>query len=190
MKLYIRKLLRENLLERITINNTNNLCVVSLDNDTMFILLDFKTGEAFGYISFSLTDGDVYGIYGAYAKNGYGPLLYELAMTKVYPKGITMSDDSSTSYDALSVWDKFYKRRDVLKKPIKRTVKTNKEEILDDALSGHSKQELEWILKLHYTQFIYTLGDDKLNNLIKRGEEFKVKNPNIDFDEIIYDLEE
>jgi len=101
-----------------------------------------------------------------------------------------MSDDSSTSYDALSVWDKFYKRRDVLKKPIKRTVKTNKEEILDDALSGHSKQELEWILKLHYTQFIYTLGDDKLNNLIKRGEEFKVKNPNIDFDEIIYDLEE
>jgi len=193
MKLLIQKLLRENLLEaRTTINDTADLAILSLDNNSVFILINIKTNEPLGYISFSPTDGDVYGIYGAYAKEGYGPLLYELAMTQVYPKGITMSDDSTTSDDALNVWEKFMARPEVKKKPIKRTHKTEKEEILATDFNKGDERYKEWVknvLKLHYTQFIYDIGKDKLNQLIEKGNLYMKKHPNLDTDKMIYDLE-
>lgn len=179
---------------KININDTHDLAIIFIEEDNIFLLIDIKTGQPKGYISFSLTQGDVYGIYGAYADKGYGPLLYELVMTYVYPKGITMSDDSSTSEDAMNVWEKFASRNDVEKKPIVRTQKTDKEDWFDD-MSLDYEDDLEtkkWIdraRELHNTQFIYNLGKNKLDELIKKGELYLSKNPNLDLMNMVYSLE-
>lgn len=179
---------------RITINDTGDLAVIFLREDNIFLLIDTETGEQKGYIGFGLTHGDVYGIYGAYADKGYGPLLYELAMTYVYPKGITMSDDSSTSQDAMNVWEKFAARNDVEKKPIVRTQRTDKEEWFDNISNDYedTPETRKWIERgreLHNTQFIYNLGKDKVNLLIKKGDEYLKKHPKTDVWHMIYTLE-
>ncbi len=177
---------------RVTINDTSDLAVIFVREDNIFLLIDTKTGKPKGYISFGLTQGDVYGIYGAYSsERGYGPLLYELVMTYVYPKGITMSDDSSTSQDAMNVWEKFAERNDVEKKPIVRTQRTDKEEWFDD-MYGEDPNQDKWIERgreLHKTQFIYTFGIGKLNELIAKGDEYIKQNPKINVMNMVYSLE-
>jgi hypothetical protein len=176
---------------RVTINDTKNLAVIFIREDNIFLLIDTTTGQPKGYIGFGLTQGDVYGIYGAYSEKGYGPLLYELAMTYVYPKGITMSDDSSTSQDAMNVWEKFASRDDVQKKPITRTNQTDKEEWFD-SMYGEDPEQDKWINRgreLHNTQFIYNLGKNNLDTLIVKGDEYLKQNPKIDVWDMVYSLE-
>ena len=189
----LSEIFNELLEARVTINDTANLAVIFIKDDNIFLLIDTTTGEPKGYISFSLTQGDVYGIYGAYSDRGYGALLYELAMTYVYPKGITMSDDSSTSQDAINVWEKFTTRDDVEKKPIVRTQRTDKEEWFDDMSQDFDDEEnKKWIARgreLHNTQFIYTLGTDKLNKLVAKGDEYLKQNPKTDVMNMVYSLE-
>ena len=190
----LSEIFNELLEARVTINDTANLSVIFIKEDNIFLLIDITTGKPKGYISFGLTQGDVYGIYGAYADKGYGPLLYELAMTYVYPKGITMSDDSSTSEDAMNVWEKFTERNDVVKKPIVRTQRTDKEEWFDDMSNDYedTPETRKWIERgreLHNTQFIYTLGMNKLNTLIAKGDEYLKQNPNLDVWNMVYSLE-
>ncbi len=50
------------------------------------------------------------------ARKGYGPLMYELAMSD-FKSGI-MSDRNSTSIAARNVWQKYMQRADVQKKPL------------------------------------------------------------------------
>jgi len=176
---------------RVTINDTKNLAVIFLRDDNIFLLIDTEYADPKGYIGFGQTLGDVYGIYGAYAEKGYGPLLYELVMTHVYPKGVTMSDDSSTSEEAMNVWEKFASRNDVEKKPIIRTQQTDKEEWFD-SMYGDDPEQDKWIdrgRELHKTQFIYTLGKPKLDALISKGDEFFKKHPSLDVWHMIYSLE-
>jgi hypothetical protein len=190
----ISEIFNELLEVRVTIDDTNNLAIIFIKEEGIFLLINTTTNKPIGYISFSLTDGDVYGIYGAYSERGYGPLLYELAMTYVYPKGITMSDDSSTSQDAMNVWEKFMTRNDVIKKPIVRTQRTDKEDWFDDMVNDYedTPETRKWVdrgRELHNTQFIYSLGVDKLNLLITKGNEYLNQNPNIDIWDMIYSLE-
>jgi hypothetical protein len=189
----LSEIFNELLEARVTINDTANLAVIFIKDDNIFLLIDTTTSQPKGYISFGLTQGDVYGIYGAYSEKGYGPLLYELAMTYVYPKGITMSDDASTSQDAMNVWEKFASRSDVQKKPIVRTKRTDKEEWFDDMSQDFDDEEnKKWIARgreLHNTQFIYTLGMDKLNKLVNKGDEYLKQNPDLDVMDMVYDLE-
>ena len=192
MKSLIAKLLRESLLgeARITLNDMDRFVLIYLSEDNIFLIIDKENKEPMGYISFGLTDGNVYGIYGAYAKRGFGPLLYEIVMTYVFPNGITMSDDSTTSGDALNVWNKFYERGDVDKEPIIRKNKTEKEKLLDiDGQDNYSPEELNNLLKLHHTQFIFSFGKSKLNKLINLGHKFRTDNPGLDYMSMVYSLE-
>lgn len=176
---------------RVTINDTKNLAVIFIREDNIFLIINTATGKPMGYIGFGLTQGDVYGIYGAYAEKGYGPLLYELVMTYVYPKGITMSDDSSTSQDAMNVWEKFASRNDVEMKPIIRTKKTNKEMWFDN-MSRDYEDTPDWIERareLHKIQFIYNLGKSELDTLIAKGDKYLKQNPDTDVWEMVYSLE-
>tara|TARA_R110000868_G_scaffold409964_1_gene696709 strand:- start:389 stop:967 length:579 start_codon:yes stop_codon:yes gene_type:complete len=189
----LSEIFNELLEARVTINDTTNLAIIFIKEDNIFLLIDTTTSQPKGYISFGLTQGDVYGIYGAYSDRGYGALLYELAMTYVYPKGITMSDDSSTSQDAMNVWEKFITRDDVEKKPIVRKQRTDKEEWFDDMSQDFDDEEnKKWIARgreLHNTQFIYTLGMDNLNKLIAKGDEYLKQNPKTNVMDMVYSLE-
>lgn len=164
---------------------------ILIKQKNLFLLYDDKNEKPLGYISYGLTDGDVYSIYGAYAIHGYGPLMYEIVMTYVYPKGITLSDDAGTSGDALSVWEKFFKRDDVKKELIKRTKKSDKEIDLINGSDGRVEYEkwIKEILFLHNHKYIYTFGIDKLNKLIDKGDKYLQEHPDLDIQSMIYDLE-
>jgi len=174
---------------RKTINDIKGLMLIHKDN--IFLLYDPINKIPLGYISFGLTDGGVYSIYGAYAEEGYGPVLYESVMTYVYPKGVTMSDESGTSGDALAVWDKFNSRTDVKKEPINRAKKSEKEIDLIDGCDGN-EDCLDWvrqILSLHYTKFIYSFGKPILNDMIQKGNQYLELNPSLDIQSMVYGLE-
>lgn len=51
------------------------------------------------------------------AEHGYGPLLYELAMTDIFPNFLTSDTPDRVSDEAKTIWDKFYLRKDVTKIP-------------------------------------------------------------------------
>lgn len=52
------------------------------------------------------------------AKHGYGPLLYEAAMKRIYPLWLAPDQTSSISDAAQNLWKKFYERSDIEKKAI------------------------------------------------------------------------
>lgn len=189
----IKKLLRESLIDEAkkTIQDINGMVLI-YQKGGYFLLYDQVNKIPIGYISFSLSsNGNVYVIYGAYAKNGYGPLLYELAMTYAYPNGITLDDSSGTSSEALNVWEKFYSRDDVKKEPLHRKTKSYKEKDLIDGCNNDADclEEVNKILYLHNLKYIYSLGRPTLEKLIQKGDLFLQQNPNLDLQSMIYHLE-
>jgi len=103
-----------------------------------FLLYNTRFKKPIGYIGFGyIPNGDVYMVGGIYSERGYGPLLYEMAMTYVYPNGLTLSQDGGTSGDAQYVWERFELRDDVKKEPVKRNGITDKEEDLIGGCDGN-----------------------------------------------------
>jgi len=189
----IKKLLRESLLgeTRATINDLDNILVLS-DSDGLYILYDSINKIPLGFIATSLVpNGNVYVIWGVYAKSGYGPLLYELAMTYAYPNGITMDEGSPTSNEAINVWEKFYYRNDVKKEPINRSETSYKEKELVSKCNGNAKclEEIKRVIELHNLKFVFTLGKENLQKLIIKGHEFLKQNPNINLEELTQKLQ-
>lgn len=160
---------------------------LSSDGGT-FLLYNTQTKRPVGYIGIGyISDIDVFMVGGAYSEKGYGPLLYEMAMTYVYPKGLTLSQDSGTSGDAQRVWERFVDRNDVKKEPIKRTKRSEKEEELIGGCDGNPEclDMVKRTIELHNIKFSYSFGINKLNNLIAIGREDCDKN-NISDDDIEY----
>lgn len=195
----IRKIVREVLLEvKQTLGSVSNLILLtkttlSSDGGT-FLLYNPETKSPIGYIGFGYeTNSDVFAVGGAYSEHGYGPLLYEMAMTYVYPNGLSASQDSSTSDDAQIVWEKFIKRGDVKKEKITRDKPSEREEDLIDGCDG-DPDYLEFAqreIDLKNIKFIYSFGKDKLMKMIDIGREYAIKN-NISDEKIeymLYDLE-
>ncbi len=180
------------LIERYDINNLSDdivLFSVGLNVEyCKFLLYNIKTKRPIGYISFGIHKPiGSFTVDGAYSESGYGPFLYECAMTYVYPNGLSMSRVSETSDEALSVWKKFKERSDVENERINSDELTFKKDILKDA----DVDETNPILDLEDTRFKYNFGKDKLDKLIRIGKEYR-KNNNIsdkDVEEMSYSLE-
>lgn len=114
---------------------------------------------------------------GAYSEKGYGPFLYECAMTFVYPNALSMSRDSTTSDDALNVWRKFETRNDVKKERMHSDEITHKkEDWLKSDFLGDNPEYRQKIFDLEDTRFFYNFGKSKLNNLLQIGKEYMSEN--------------
>jgi hypothetical protein len=167
--------------ERYDITNLSNDIIIlsKLKKESyLFLLYDTKIKSPIGYISFNLYPTiDSYTVGGAYSNRGYGALLYECAMTYVYPNGLSMSRDGTTSDDALNVWRKFNHRTDVKKERIYSDEITHKKE--DWINSGYLDDDLDYrqsIFDLEDTRFYYNFGKNKLNKLIEIGKKYMIKN--------------
>ena len=184
----IREIVREILNEtsKKTIQDISDLVLFKIRNG-LIILYNIKTKLPIGYIGFGNLKDGAHPVYSIYSDNGYGPLLYELAMTDVYPNGITLDDSSPTSNEAMNVWKKFYLRSDVKKEPINRVEKTWKEKEMIMNCKGDSEclKKIREVLDLHDLKFIYNLGKQVLNKLIENGIEYLNKNPELDIDDMI-----
>lgn len=167
--------------ERYEIGNLpKNIELLSIINNksTTFLLYDINVEKPIGYIGFGLYPTiNSYTVGGAYSEHGYGPFLYECAMTYVYPNALSMSRDGSTSFDALEVWGKFNKRSDVRKERIYSDEITHKKEDLPGGgMFDDDPEAMNRIFELEDTRFFYTFGKDNLNKLIQSGKEYMTKN--------------
>lgn len=196
LKQFIKTSIREFLNERYKISNLPNDTILLSDirdGESTFLLYNKNTKTPIGYISFGLYPIiNSYTVGGAYSKHGYGPFLYECVMTYVYPNGLSMSRDGSTSFDALEVWEKFDKRGDVRKERMYSDEITHKKEDLPSGgMFDDEPESLERIFELEDTRFFYNFGKDKLDILIKNGKEY-MKHNNItgkDVEYMSWDLE-
>lgn len=197
----IRKIIREVLVEmssRKNIQDISNLVLLTkttLDSSGgAFLLYNPQTKTPVGYIGIShIPDINVFMVGGAYSEKGYGPLLYEIAMTYAYPNGLTLSQDGGTSRDAQNVWEKFVDRNDVKKEPIKKTKRSEKEEELINGCEGNPEclAMVKRTIELHNIKFSYSFGDNQLNNLIEIGREYANNNSisDDDIEHMLWDLE-
>lgn len=197
-KEFIKSTIHEYLNERYQINNLPKDVVLMskglTKNYGKFLLFDINNKQPIGYIELGLHNPiNSFNVHGAYSQRGYGPFLYECAMTYVYPKGLSMSRNSTTSDDALRVWFKFKERTDVKKERINSDEITHKK---DDWINGgfldDNPEYRQSIFDLEDTRFFYTFGKTKLNNLLQIGKEYMNEN-NISEQDVEYmswDLEE
>lgn len=187
------KYIKDRINERFQINSDFGNLVLLRKEDTEFhfLLYNTNTKKPIGYIGTYLhVSVDTYPIAGAYASNGYGPFLYECIMTQVFPKGVSLSRDSSTSDDALEVWEKFDKRTDVTKERMYSDELTHKREELSNC-DVYDPEKLERIFELEDTRFIYSFGRAKLDQILEIGDRYKMDN-NItdeDIEHMSWDLE-
>ena len=107
------------------------------------------------------------------AEKGYGPLMYEMAMSYINPGYLMPSRDGDIRGEAWSVWEKFYQRKDITKKTL---------EFQDDLFSfviatGDSHEEFD---SLEEKQEMY----DELSNYEKKAVQvfntmYQYRNPMI-----------
>lgn len=104
-------------IKELFINNPNLLVNGKLNYDLLNELLEDHNAIV-GYIKYKFNqycDNDAYEVKLSAAYQGYGPLMYDIALSYIYPKYL-ISDRTSVSDEAQSVW-KYYlnKRPDVNK---------------------------------------------------------------------------
>lgn len=108
----------------ITISGYDNMYEVYYSNINKGVYR--VNGKVLGAVSFALSKDNIskliYEITYASAQKGYGPLLYDVAMEFVNKitngKGYLKSDGASVSKDAQNVWNVYFDRNDVQKKPL------------------------------------------------------------------------
>jgi len=76
-------------------------------------LYDPKKDKVYGHIGIHKLSSSNWSVGGVAAERGYGPLMYELAMTYVYPAGLMPTRDGDVRGSAEDVWKKFILRGDV-----------------------------------------------------------------------------
>lgn len=81
-------------------------------------LFDFSTKRCIGNISLVKISDRAYSINTAGANEGFGPLMYEMAMMQVYPAAICSDRGGNTTTEALAIWKKFYDVRGDVKKQV------------------------------------------------------------------------
>ena len=116
-------------------NNGDNVVYVLYDPSKLAVGMDEgdPAGVIYGYLDVKPHHGDAWNageIKYAAAEKGYGPLMYELAMSDFHA---LMPDRLSTSTAARAVWQKYAARSDVEKKPLDNVADPKTPTKADDA---------------------------------------------------------
>lgn len=115
----IRKLIRE-ILEQAVLSEMAKdffeldpnvgLVILKPSSDQIWLnLFNFKTQECVGIITVRRISDRAWSVTTVAASDGFGPLLYKIAMMAVYPSGICSDRIASSSEEGVNVWRKFYK---------------------------------------------------------------------------------
>jgi len=127
MKNLIKKLLRESLLDEAAFTSSHLPEGTGLfakeQNSSELVLFNPKTKEAYGIINFVYISGnsDFHYVIAVAAEQGFGPLMYQLAMMYIADKHnnyLAPARDGDIKSKAWNIWDKMYQRDDVTKKTL------------------------------------------------------------------------
>jgi hypothetical protein len=88
-------------------------------NESDFNLYSKAEDKMYGVLSILEINNNIYDVGRVGTERGYGPFMYEMAMSYIYPKYLMPSRSGDIKSRALNVWGKFYERNDIQKKPLK-----------------------------------------------------------------------
>jgi hypothetical protein len=142
-----------------------------------YVLYSPKMDKVFATISLSRLKSGNYFVSGVAAEYGYGPIIYEIAMSNIYPNGLLPTRDGDIRQGSINVWNKFLKREDIKKEFLKPDDKDFSEEYDEEFGSGGDLQNIV------QTRFYYSGLNDFIIDLKRKGEE--TINSSHDLDNII-----
>ncbi len=180
MKSIIKKLLRESLLGEDMVNidaihNDVGLFVKETNGVFRLTLYDPEYEEVYGFINLGKLKSGNFAVNGVAAKKGYGPLIYELAMSYVYPNALLPTRDGDIRDSAAFVWRKFINRTDV------KSVHLDSNDIdySTDIEKYYGKDNNE--VNFMQTKFYYNGKATAVKKLLNTGNEYIKNSVNLDF---------
>lgn len=87
---------------RINFSDLDNNIIAVLGRGPSITLFDTTNNEVLAYINLYLNQ-----VSGVAAKKGFGPLIYELGMALVYPKGLQSDRHGNSTDGAIRIWNYF-----------------------------------------------------------------------------------
>lgn len=169
MKNLIRKILKEVRLDPSKLRSEMGLFVKG-NNFTLYNPIEDKV---YGHIGVTKLDSGNYYVSGVAAEYGYGPLMYELVMTYIYPKGLLPTRDGDVRGGAINIWNRFLRRDDVKKKSLTKKDSDFSWEVYEDF---GNDPDFKFVQTIYY----YNGINDVLNKLLKSGEQYLSNGLNID----------
>jgi len=194
IKNYIKKRLMESMIDEAAKglgDLPEDISLFKLDlqsNEFDFILYSKSEDKIYGVLSIIQINNDVYEVGRVGADRGYGPFMYEMAMSYINPKYLMPSRNGDVKTRALGVWGKFYQRGDVQKKVLKFNDELfnfaiitgdedeefdsieEKKELFDSLSKEEQRDVIVFNTMYQYSNPVATKLVNKGNELIKKGE--------------------
>lgn len=170
----IKKLLRESLLDegRINPNDLDDNIIAVEGRGPSITLFNISNKEVLGYIN-------VYNnqVSGVATKKGFGPLIYELGMALVYPKGLQSDRHGNSSDGAIRMWNYFM---DGNNNQVKiKTYHTGDSKYVDRFDHIESLKDLSPDMERIVNAEFFLPDKTTLNKLISNGESLTDKDKNL-----------
>jgi len=153
--------------------------------DTFLVVFNIETSRVMGIIAYNNvkrsggnSPGDNYQVSVVASEKGYGPLMYELAMMDVSPKGLMPTRSGDVSDSAREVWKKFYDRSDIKKEEIENHDSAWHYPFDSFLMDDRGRDEM---LKIYNSKY-YKSGD--ISSLLSSGES-KLKEKKIRIEDVI-----
>ena len=115
MKEIIRRILKE---EYKKMSSLPRNIIISIYDDMNISLYDFVNGEILGFVGLSRNEDGTYYFPMIAAEKGFGPTVLEVALMFCHPNGLMVSRDGDIRGDAFNVWEKMFRRKDVIKETL------------------------------------------------------------------------
>jgi hypothetical protein len=157
----IRRILKEIRVDPSTVDSELGLFI----KNNNFTLYNPNEDKVYGHIGITKLSSGNYYVSGVAAEYGYGPLMYELVMTYIHPKGLLPTRDGDVRGGAINIWNRFLKRKDVKKKSLTKKDSDFSWEVYEDFGNDPS-------IKFIQTIYYYNGINDVLDRLLKSGKRY------------------
>jgi len=178
MKEIIRRILKE---EYKKMSSLSRNIIISIYDDMNISLYDFVNGEILGFVGLSRNKDGTYYFPMIAAEKGFGPTVLEVALMFCHPNGLMVSRDGDIRGDAFNVWEKMYKRKDVIKETLPLSDKNFNFAIITGDDQETYESEFEKI-----SEFEYFIEDGFKENILIYNSKMSIV-PTKDYERLISD---
>jgi hypothetical protein len=138
-----------------------------------FTLYDPIEDKVYAYISISKIESGNYSVGVVAAEYGYGPLIYELAMSYIYPHALLPSRTGDIRGGAINIWQHFLKDPKIKKERLTKKDPDFSWEIYEDM--GNDPD-----FKFMQTRYYYNGLNNLLNQLLNNAKNYMDDGINLD----------
>jgi hypothetical protein len=178
MKEIIRRILKE---EYKKMSSLPRNIIISIYDDMNISLYDFVNGEILGFVGLSRNKDGTYYFPMIAAEKGFGPTVLEVALMFCHPNGLMVSRDGDIRGDAFNVWEKMFRRKDVIKETLPLSDKNFNFAIITGDDQETYDSEFEKI-----SEFEYFIEDGFKENILIYNSKMSIV-PTKDYERLISD---